>query len=105
MSNRTTEEMKLATLRERLKEKCDSGLLGTVAARARVPEGVLYDWCMDARKVPSRSEVEDVNRVIAHEHYTDEAQAASQLELLENESTGFDPYNHSLPAFLRRQAD
>lgn len=55
----------IARIRDELRAKMDSGLLGVVAARARVSEGSLYEWLHDASKCPSYSELSDIHEALA----------------------------------------
>lgn len=84
--NKTTEQMRMQTIREKLREKCDAGMLGVIAARARVAEAELRAWCADAAKVPSTSVVSDVAHTLAQDHYRQEARVALNYP-------GVDPYN------------
>lgn len=57
---RMTETQRINTVREHLQEKAQSGLLGVIAARSRVPEYQLHDWCKDPSKVPTYGELVDI---------------------------------------------
>jgi hypothetical protein len=54
----THEEVRTVhTLRERVKETADCGMLGVLAARARIDESKLRNWCNDFAAMPDEREV------------------------------------------------
>lgn len=55
----------ITRIRDELRAQMDSGMLGVVAARARVSEGSLYDWVHDASKCPSYGELADIHEALA----------------------------------------
>lgn len=55
--NRQTESTRMNAIRDRVRDKAELGLLGVVAARARVSEGMLYEWLEDAAKMPCQTEL------------------------------------------------
>ena len=60
-----TEATRINAIRDKLREKADMGMLGVVAAQARVSEGTLYDWLCDPAKVPSRAEMMDIQAALS----------------------------------------
>lgn len=60
MAERLTETQRINTIREALQEKAQSGLLGVIAARSRVAEYQLLEWCKEPSKVPTYGELIDI---------------------------------------------
>lgn len=52
--------VKREVVRESLKSQIDNGFLGVVAARARIAEGKLHTWAMDASSLLTASEFEEL---------------------------------------------
>lgn len=62
--NPITESLRLETVRSKLKEKADNGMLGVVSAKARVPEFILRNWVDNSHTTPSRQEVVDIQTAL-----------------------------------------
>jgi len=55
-----TETQRINTIREHLQEKAQDGMLGVIAARSRIPEYQLQEWCKEPSKVPNYGELIDL---------------------------------------------
>ena len=60
-----TEHLRISAIREKVREKADLGLLGPLAAQARVPEYVLRAWMENPLDVPTREMLVDIQNAVS----------------------------------------
>jgi hypothetical protein len=64
MVNQHTESNRINAIREKVREQAEQGLLGVVAGKARISEGMLYEWLEDCSKMPSQSELVSIQDAV-----------------------------------------
>jgi hypothetical protein len=65
--NRQTESTRINAIRSRVRDKAEQGLLGVVAAKARVSEGMLFEWLEDPAKMPCQSELVSIQDAVGEQ--------------------------------------
>jgi hypothetical protein len=67
----TTDSAKINRLRDALQTKASAGMLGVVAARANLSEGMLRNWCDNPANVPTYSELIELQAALDLEQLFD----------------------------------
>lgn len=65
--NQKTASNRINTIRERVREQAEQGMLSVVAAKARVSEGMLYEWLEDCAKMPSHDELVSIQDAVGEQ--------------------------------------
>lgn len=89
--NQSTESQRLETIRNRLKDHLNRGLLGVVAARASVPEYILRDWIEHPEMIPTKEQVVKIHMALPSKHVALPANLPDDAEALDGGEgvTGF----------------
>jgi hypothetical protein len=65
--NQRTESNRVTAIRDKVREAADNGLLCVVAAKARVSEGMLYEWLENMSHMPSASELVSIQDAVGEQ--------------------------------------